>query len=146
MGNRVGIAGKSNGNRQGIERELEEIGGVIERESRRNQEGIERESSGTRRGIEGESKGEAKGNRAGVGGDQRRNRGGTEGESRGGFLAFTISTLYKVLTNHMLELMMRVLAIIIVCVGLQFLVAREKQFKARCEWGRGGEGGGDGVA
>merc|ERR1739844_343180 len=47
----------------------------------------------------------------------------------GGFLAFTISTLYQVPTNHMLELMMLVLAIIIVCVGLQFLVAQERQFK-----------------
>merc|ERR1712050_520771 len=55
----------------------------------------------------------------------------------GGFLAFTLSLLYEVPINHMLELMTLVLAINILCVGLQLLVAREKQFKRR----GGGHGG-----
>merc|ERR1719433_1606345 len=44
----------------------------------------------------------------------------------GNFLAFSIMQIYKVPVEHMLELMLGICALNTLCIGIQFLVAKEK--------------------
>mmetsp|Transcript_135766 Transcript_135766/g.352012 ORF Transcript_135766/g.352012 Transcript_135766/m.352012 type:complete len:480 (-) Transcript_135766:280-1719(-) len=49
--------------------------------------------------------------------------------SIGNFLAFTIMSIYPVPVDHMFELMLGICALNTLCVGIQFLVAKEKPLK-----------------
>merc|ERR1719336_3780313 len=50
----------------------------------------------------------------------------------GNFLGFSVMQIYTVPVEHMLVLMLGICALNTACVGIQFLVAREKQIKHDC--------------